>query len=184
MLNRAFALVLTTVTSTTPTSKGAVGAQARSTLILPFPITLTLISAGVTESIITLMLLLNTALQANMIMIHLVALHSSSFMLLLPSCTGERLQSSEYCNSVLGKSFLIAGEQIPQLIYIWQVWLSQRTHGYRLQVGNPFNKPPMKNDFFYLNFWKSVKRYYYSSDIHTFPFITQLFPPSQEIILV
>jgi len=92
-----------------------------------------------------------------MIMTGLVALHSSSFIFLLRSCTGKRHQSSEYCNSGSGKSFLTVGEQTPQLIYIWQVWLSQRTHGNRLQVESPSKKSPMKNDLFYLIFWKLVK---------------------------
>lgn len=48
-----------------------------------------------------------------MTVIGLAALDSSGFR--------DKLQSSKYCNSMLGKFFLIAGVQILKLIYIWQV---------------------------------------------------------------
>lgn len=79
MLNSVFVLVLTTVTSTTPICKTAIVAQEGSAVILQFLINHTaLISAGITENIISQMLLLIIAFLAIMIVIGLAALDSSA----------------------------------------------------------------------------------------------------------
>lgn len=86
MLNSAFVLVLTTVTSITAICKTAVVAQDGSVLILPFLINhMALISARITENIISQMLLLIIALLSVMIVIGLAALDASGFRFLLPT---------------------------------------------------------------------------------------------------
>lgn len=73
-----FALVLTSYFYSY--NKTSVVSQAGSILILPLLTALSLISTGITESIIPLMLLLNTAIQVTVT--GLVALDSSSFIFL------------------------------------------------------------------------------------------------------
>lgn len=164
MLNWVFALVLTSYFYSY--NKTSVVSQAGSILILLLLTALSLISTGITESIIPLMLLLNTAIQVTVT--GLVALDSSSFIFLF-----AKLQKGK--TSVFQILQLSTGKILPHCrwantwtnLYLAS-WLSERIHGYSLQVGNAFNKPPMRNYFFIRGFGDQWIDTITALNIHTF----------------